>query len=209
MRNIEGKKFNKLTVIGFFETKIYNTKRGERGHDYWVCECDCGNIKIIRHDHLVTSAIVSCTCVARIRAADRLRTHGYSKTPTSISYGSMIARIYKPQPHQVKSYKNIRICKRWLGKNGFINFIKDMGPRPDNKTLDRIDNNGDYTPKNCKWSTKKEQMLNQKRNSDFYKEYLSLNAIVPYYLYRQRVLGGWDKIKASTTVKMKNQYIVW
>lgn len=59
--------------------------------------------------------------------------------------------------------RGIRVCKRWLGKHGFENFLADMGPRPAGRTLDRKNVNGNYTPKNCRWATSLEQANNTRK----------------------------------------------
>ena len=58
--------------------------------------------------------------------------------------------------------RGIKVCKRW---DDFINFLKDMGIRPPHKTLDRVNNNGDYKPSNCKWSTRKQQANNNRKQA--------------------------------------------
>lgn len=83
--------------------------------------------------------------------------HGYYGTPTYKSWSEMKYRCN----HNIKKYKNVSYCKRW---ESFENFLADMGERPPNKTLDRINFNGIYEPNNCKWSTSEEQNNNKSSN---------------------------------------------
>lgn len=89
------------------------------------------------------------------------------KTPEYYSYHHMKGRCYRKSHAKYHRYgaRGITICDRWLGKSGFNNFLADMGIKPSLKhSIDRIDNDGDYTPKNCKWSTPKEQSNNTSTN---------------------------------------------
>jgi hypothetical protein len=88
--------------------------------------------------------------------------HGYG-TPTYKSYWSMRQRCLYENHDNYINYggRGIKICDRWL--NSFSNFLADMGERPDDMTLDRINNDGDYTPENTKWSTFHEQRMNSRQ----------------------------------------------
>lgn len=90
-----------------------------------------------------------------------LTTHGKSKTPEYHAWVNMKDRCLNPKHKQYKDYggRGIQICERWLKLE---NFFKDMGERPSGLTLDRINNDGNYEPSNCKWATWKEQQNNRR-----------------------------------------------
>ncbi len=106
------------------------------------------------------------SCSAHTRDNKKYNTiHGMSETKIYRAWRSMRGRCFDKTRKGYENYggRGIKVCDRWLD---FSNFYTDMGTRPKGKTLDRIDNNGDYCPENCKWSTWKEQHAN-KRNMRF------------------------------------------
>ena len=88
--------------------------------------------------------------------------HKMSYTKTYKRWIAMKQRCYNPNHNAYNNYggRGIKICERWL--NSFSNFFADMGERPNGMTLDRINNDGDYTPRNCRYATPKEQIKNQR-----------------------------------------------
>lgn len=157
---LEGKRFGRIVVKKFYKV-INETTR-------WVCICDCGNEKIIIGKNLVKGNTKSCGCLARELKIKKFKTHGMSRTPTHRTWESMKHRCYNENYYLFKHYggRGIKVCDRW--KNSFENFLEDMGSRPKNKTIDRIDVNGNYEPGNCRWATPKEQG----RNTRFNKRYV-------------------------------------
>jgi hypothetical protein len=93
-------------------------------------------------------------------------THGASGTPERNSYHSMVDRCSGKHTRYARRYygRGITICERWLGDDGFKNFLADMGPRPPGTSLDRIDNDGNYEPENCRWATASQQQQNTSYN---------------------------------------------
>lgn len=156
IKNLTGKRFNRFTVLSF---------HGMRNNSsLWTCQCDCGNIKNILGYTLTNSTSKSCGCLHKEVAASRKK-HGKCFSREYNIWVGMKQRCYNPLSSGFKDYggRGVRVCDEW--KHDFNVFISDMGLPPSHThQLDRINNNLDYSPSNCKWSTRKQQMRNTSRN---------------------------------------------
>lgn len=157
-------KLNRINLTGNRYGRLLIIDRGENKpglHSRWNYICDCGNLGSAKSCHLLSGAIKSCGCMAG-------KTHGRSggrqrKAPEYHSWQSAKQRCNNPNNVGFRWYggRGIQMCSRW--QNSFAAFYADMGPRPAGTTIDRIDSDGHYEPGNCRWATKAEQTVNQRK----------------------------------------------
>ena len=193
-----GTAWGRLTVV----SRVGVTDNGKAT---WLCRCACGEERVVAGKWLRSGNTRSCGCLQREKASARAKkgiavTHGRSKTPEFCAWGDMVERCRCPTNRAYKHYggRGITVCDRWL--ESFENFYADMGDRPSKQhTLDRIENDGPYSPGNCRWATWDVQYRNRRQTvsitysgetkcqKDWCQEYG-----VDEATFAQRLSRGWD-----------------
>jgi len=149
---MRGRRYGRLTVTGQGST-----------HGQWLCSCECGQIKEINGSNLRAGRTQSCGCLRDERTRQAVGSHAMSGSRIYRQWSMMLDRCRNPRSQFFSRYggRGIQVCDRW---HKFEAFYADMGDRPAGKTLDRINNDGDYEPANCRWATPKEQCNNKALN---------------------------------------------
>lgn len=178
-----GTTVNHLYFVKEIERSKYNRRQ-------FIVRCECGKEFPCEGVMVFNGSIRSCGCYKAKRLSESSSTHRLTGTPEYQIWGSVIQRCTNPKDESYENYggRGIKVCDRWLD---FKNFLEDMGERPTPKhSIDRIDNDGDYEPSNCKWSTRSEQNRNQRLRSD-----------------NKTGIRGVTKVKNSFIVRISGIYI--
>lgn len=214
--NISGYRFGRLLIVRL-------SRKGKRR--YWLCECDCGNIKSVLHENLTSGQTKSCGCLARELSKQRCheRTgpaaahykHGFCVNKNQRLYriwGGIKQRCGNPNVHNFCDYggRGIKICSEWGEFEPFMKWALSHGYK-NTLEIDRKDVNGDYSSDNCRWVTKKEQTMNKRSNHLItfngetktlfeWASHLNMNGSSLLW----RIKKGWDVKKAFLTpIKLK------
>lgn len=178
----------------------------KHGHVMWLCQCDCGNQKVVKGHKLLSGDYKSCGCM------HYKYSHGQSNTRLYHIWRTMKARCADPNSHKYHSYggRGITIRHKWLNSfEAFYDWAMANGYRED-LTIDRIENDGNYEPSNCRWASAKEQANNTRKNrllthngeTHTMSEWADLTGIGEKAIYR-RLNRGWSVAKALTTPLLK------
>lgn len=183
--NLIGKRFGRWIVLSRSEEKRK-----------WNCKCDCGTFRAVSEQNLSSGFTTSCGCWKNEKTSARCKTHGMTRTPEHQTWLHMRARCENPNDCDYADYggRGIRVCDRW---KSFSNFYADMGPRPDGFEIDRISNDGNYEPNNCRWANRFTQMQNTRLT-----RHLTLNG-------KTLCLAQWSRELGISTATLSQRLQKW
>jgi hypothetical protein len=169
-----GERFGRLTILREAAERI-------RGRVTWHCRCECGAEVTRTGSDLRIGRTTSCGCLlseTRTAMNEKAAKHGHARTfgtkkhfttPEYRSWKAMLERCRNPNAPNYHLYggRGISVCERWIGRDGFTNFLADMGPRGEGLTLDRIETDGNYEPSNCRWADAVDQAKNRRKTPEY------------------------------------------
>lgn len=190
--DITGHVYGRLTVLSRGPNDFTNK------NTRWNCECECGNIVLVSKTSLNSGDSKSCGCLhsevtrkINTRHGNSTRIKGMTKEYQT--WQGMHQRCANKKDPWYGS-RGISVCERWSGKDGFANFLADMGTKPDNMEIDRTDNNKGYSPDNCTWVTKLQNCSNKRTNV-----YLHIDGITA-------TLSEWSRKLGISKYRVKSLY---
>lgn len=207
--DLTGKRYGRLVVLKQAEPN--------KGRIAWLCQCDCGNQKIVITTALRRGLAKSCGCLRKETSAQKATKHLMCDSKLYDCYHNMKKRCYNKNCDHYKYYgaESKGICDEWLGKDGFKRFAEwaMANGYKDGLQIDRIDYNLGYSPQNCRWVTSKENGRNKRNN-----HYITINGEtktliewceiykIPYSRVSARIGKlKWDVVKALTTPVLRRR----
>lgn len=184
----ENKKYGYLTAIKF-------SRIDEKGHQLWVCRCDCGREKEVRGSYLVSGHTKTC---GKCNIYPKNYKHGMSRSRLYNIYHKMISRCYNRKDicFEYYGYRGIKVCDEWRNSFEMFKNWSLANGYSDELTIDRINVNGDYEPTNCRWATMKDQQNNRRNN-----KLITYNGVTHTISEWSDITGiGYDRLEARITV---------
>lgn len=202
VKDLTGRRFGRLVVTDFVETRRYKTGALAR----WLCRCDCGTDTVVFANSLTSGRQVSCGCHKREYLIRTKTTHGLSRSP---EYGIWITMLGRCRNHKDDGYKDYGGRGIQVKYACFEEFIADVGRRPTpDMSIDRIDVNGHYEAGNCRWATAIEQANNTTRNRIVDGKSVAQwarDVDASYGTIHGRIQSGWDETRAVSEPVRKKQ----
>jgi len=201
--DISGRRYGRLVALKIDHVKKYKSNNVE----YWLCQCDCGNTKVIAKPSLTTGLTTSCG------KRDVHNKHGKTGQRLFKIWSAMLDRCENKNNHAYERYggRGISVCQEWHDIESFYAWALSNG-YTENLTIDRIDNNGNYEPSNCRWATRKEQNNNTSNNrlieyNGEIKTIAQWSEIlgIKHTTLSKRLIDGWSAEKALTVPVRKNK----
>lgn len=203
---LTGRRFGRLAV----GARAANDRQGK---PMWHCLCDCGSQTIVRSIALRNGSSQSCGCLARELTRTRSITHGRTSTREWETWHRMKQRCYDPGIDGYMRYggRGIQVCDRW--RDSFEIFYSDMGDRPGpGYSIERVNNDGDYCPENCKWATAGEQARNRSTTVMITAEGRTMTAAewarelnMSQTTISERISRGWTPARAVSEPVIRKQ----
>lgn len=204
--DITGERFSRLTVVNFIGTD-------KAHHKKWKCRCDCGNEIDVLATNLLTGRTKSCGCLRSDYAKENCTNHGETGTRLFNAWQAMIDRCQNPNHKSFNRYggRGIKICEEWKDYVVFRSWALENG-YSDELSIDRIDNNGNYEPSNCRWANWNEQNNNRSNNrilcykgeSHTVAEWSHITGIKSSTIY-SRLYNGWCVELALSIIPKKRK----
>lgn len=197
--DITGQRFGRLTVIAFHH-------RDEKSLSYWTCKCDCGNTVVKEMQQLKFGQVMSCGCLQK-ETRIRLKTkHNLCHTRLFRIWSGIRNRCNNPNEPAFKHYggRGITICGEWVNNfQAFYDWAMANG-YGDSLSIDRIDNNGNYEPSNCRWVDIKTQNNNRRcvRKYEINGQWLSKTDIAEKYGVSYGTVCSWEKSKKGLVARL-------